>query len=371
MTSRLLTRSKVQGMLIGGAIGDAIGAPVETWTPAKIIEVHGGPLVGYVEAIGHKWFKPEEFLRGMTTDDTQLTVATMRGLIDAQIRNDSITNWDEYLDAIALGHVEASHRTIGGWGKTTTEAVKRLKEGISWRESGKTDNQHRGTGNGVPMKCSPLAAWLASSVGQEFEDDDDQTFSFNRRVVDYSAMTHYTKISAHAGVAHCALLSMCLTAESGGIDADYVHELLNDHVPNECHNAKDADDLCYKVEHLDDGEHNIFDRFATLKRRQLIKMTIDEVRAMYGNGSCYVYDSVPFAYAVWLRNLGSIEGILEAANAGGDTDTNAKIVGELLGATEGIEFFTEEENLWALQGLYDPEKLIDIANEFCDTFDIE
>lgn len=33
--------AKVHGCLIGGAIGDALGGPVEGWTPAQIRETYG------------------------------------------------------------------------------------------------------------------------------------------------------------------------------------------------------------------------------------------------------------------------------------------------------------------------------------------
>jgi ADP-ribosylglycohydrolase len=125
------------------------------------------------------------------------------------------------------------------------------------------------------------------------------------------------------------------------------------------------------VNHLEPSEDNLFSRLATLQRDKLIKMSMDDLREAYGNGSCYVYDSLPFAYAIWLRNLNSFEGILEAVNAGGDNDTNAKIVGELLGANHGIEFFEDEDNRWAIKGLPEYDKLIKLANDFCDVFGIE
>src|SRR5271170_7834437 len=95
------TRNKIRGMLVGGAIVDALGAPVETWDLPKIVAVHGRPITGYVAPIGHKWFKVEEFLPGMTTDDTQLTVATMQGLINGHPAAKAEGNFDRYMDAIA------------------------------------------------------------------------------------------------------------------------------------------------------------------------------------------------------------------------------------------------------------------------------
>src|SRR5262245_44626261 len=193
------TRGQIRGMLVGGAIGDALGAPVETWDLPKILAVHGRPITRYVAPIGHTWFKPEEFLPGTTTDDTQLTVATMQGLITGHPAAKAERSFDRYMDAIAQAHVEAMRFAIGGWGATTIEAVRRLASGVHWSQSGKTITNNRGTGNGVPMKNSPLAAWSGSpeAVRTGFGGGH---FSFNQRLVEFSTMTHASAISAEASV---------------------------------------------------------------------------------------------------------------------------------------------------------------------------
>src|SRR4051794_24474709 len=124
------TRGKIRGMLVGGAIGDALGAPVETWDLPRIIEAHGGPITGYVPPIGHRWFKPDEFFPGMTTDDTQLTVATLEGLINGHPAATDRGDFGCYMDAIAQAHVGAMKFAVGGWGKSTTEAVRRIAAGV-------------------------------------------------------------------------------------------------------------------------------------------------------------------------------------------------------------------------------------------------
>lgn len=368
MGMEAITRSKIKGMLVGGAIGDALGAPVEMWNPEKIAEVHGGPVTKYVPPIGHKWFKVEEFLPGMTTDDTQLTIATMEGLIKGHDKAKS-GDFDAYMDAIAAEHVEEMKRMIGGWGTTTQEAVRRIANGVSWKQSGKTSEPNRGTGNGVPMKCSPLGAWLACPVGRGYEEIDE-TFHFNQRCVDFSAMTHWTQISAHAGVVHANLIYMCLWEKPGHIVPKYVIDLIADVIPNEYWDSKDVHIERYDVSHLDACNDDLFEALAGIKIYKLKKMTVEDIAEQHGCG-CYVFESLPFSYAIWLRNLHSMDGIIEAANAGGDNDTNAKIVGELLGANDGIEIFQRPENRWAIDGLKDYDKLIDLAERFCDKFDIK
>ncbi|MFB7287293.1 ADP-ribosylglycohydrolase family protein [Actinacidiphila glaucinigra] len=74
-------RSRVRGCLLGGAIGDALGAGVESDSLAAIRQAHGeNGVTGYVPAYGR---------RGAVTDDTQMTLFTAEGLIRAQVRRDA------------------------------------------------------------------------------------------------------------------------------------------------------------------------------------------------------------------------------------------------------------------------------------------
>ncbi|MEU7224356.1 ADP-ribosylglycohydrolase family protein [Streptomyces chrestomyceticus] len=74
-------RSRVRGCLLGGAIGDALGAGIEFSSLDAIREAHGQDgVTDYVPAFGR---------RGTVTDDTQMTLFTVDGLIRAQVRRDT------------------------------------------------------------------------------------------------------------------------------------------------------------------------------------------------------------------------------------------------------------------------------------------
>src|ERR1043166_3300515 len=63
---------RVLGCVLGGAVGDALGAPFEgLW--GRCIPAPAVLLAGYGEYEG--------FPRGQYTDDTQLTVATLRSIV--------------------------------------------------------------------------------------------------------------------------------------------------------------------------------------------------------------------------------------------------------------------------------------------------
>ncbi|MFG2194474.1 ADP-ribosylglycohydrolase family protein [Streptomyces sp. NPDC048639] len=74
-------RSRVRGCLLGGAIGDALGAGIELDSLEEIRTKYGQDgVTDYVPAYGR---------RGAVTDDTQMTLFTVDGLIRAQVRRDT------------------------------------------------------------------------------------------------------------------------------------------------------------------------------------------------------------------------------------------------------------------------------------------
>ncbi|GLX10109.1 hypothetical protein Misp03_70350 [Microbispora sp. NBRC 16548] len=71
--------ARVRGCLLGGAVGDALGAPVEFDSIASIRRDHG--RAGLTD-LAPDW-RGET---GLVTDDTQMTLFTVEGLIRADVR---------------------------------------------------------------------------------------------------------------------------------------------------------------------------------------------------------------------------------------------------------------------------------------------
>ena len=360
-----MNRNTLFGMVIGGAIGDAWGMPVETWSPERIREVYPNGITNFIPPKDHKWYDPIKTPAGTTTDDTQLTIATMKGLISGSKKSGA--TFSNYMDSIAHEHCMAARATMDGWGTTTRDAVRRLTNGVRWDQSGKTSEANRGTGNGVPMKCSPLAAWAASPAARDMMTED---FKFHQWCVSYSAMTHYSKMSAYATLCHVNAVLFCLNREIADLEFNQVRYIATQW-PFEC--EKDNDSNSYSVAELSDSQDNIQDRMNKLTelRSEVPDMEQDEIIQSFGTGSCYIYDSLPFSYAWFIKNPWSIRAsIHDVIHAGGDTDTNAKIVGEMLGALHGYDSI-KTYLPWAISGLIGHDQLLAVADEFCDTFGIK
>src|SRR5258707_14675537 len=70
-------RSRFAGCLLGGAVGDALGAPVEFLDLDEIVRVYGEQGIrDYAPAYG-KW--------GAITDDTQMTLFTAEAVLSAHV----------------------------------------------------------------------------------------------------------------------------------------------------------------------------------------------------------------------------------------------------------------------------------------------
>ncbi|WP_433894286.1 ADP-ribosylglycohydrolase family protein [Streptomyces sp. CA-111067] len=74
---------RITGCLVGAAVGDALGGPVEGWTPEQIVERHGGRVRGIVGPFHEEWrtarpIAPYHKGDGHVTDDTLMTQALVR-----------------------------------------------------------------------------------------------------------------------------------------------------------------------------------------------------------------------------------------------------------------------------------------------------
>src|SRR5690242_17974514 len=74
-------RARVRGCLLGGAIGDALGGPVEFEDGRSIVAKYPDGVREFLPG-GPDW------PAGTITDDTQMTLFTVEGLIRASVRTD-------------------------------------------------------------------------------------------------------------------------------------------------------------------------------------------------------------------------------------------------------------------------------------------
>lgn len=164
--------NKIKGALFGFAIGDALGGTTEFLTKEEIKQKYGK-----VEKIigGGEW----ELEKGETTDDTAMTLAVAKGIIENP--SDPIPAIGEHF----LAWYRSNPKDIGIIIRTVLELYKE-----DWYETAKRAHEDYldglSAGNGSLMRCLPVA--LAYPDLERMEKVTRQQ----------SAMTHYDKVAAEA-----------------------------------------------------------------------------------------------------------------------------------------------------------------------------
>ncbi|CAM5745219.1 hypothetical protein STAFG_2478 [Streptomyces afghaniensis 772] len=155
---------RITGALVGAAVGDALGGPVEGYSPEQILERHGGRVHGIVGPWhGDDWrtarpLAPYHKGDGHVTDDTLMTHALIR--VYARVR--------DHLDAYAVAdHLVPDLMTEPRWIpelETETLPLHRVFLAEKWLVTrihyGHADPREAGTGNivncGAAMYMTPV-----------------------------------------------------------------------------------------------------------------------------------------------------------------------------------------------------------------------
>ncbi|MER6709579.1 MULTISPECIES: ADP-ribosylglycohydrolase family protein [unclassified Streptomyces] len=155
---------RITGALVGAAVGDALGGPVEGYSPEQILQRHGGRVHGIVGPWhGDDWrtarpLAPYHKGDGHVTDDTLMTHALVR--VYARVR--------DHLDAYAIAdHLVPDLMTERRWiPELETEALplQRIFLAEKWLVArlhyGHADPREAGTGNivncGAAMYMAPV-----------------------------------------------------------------------------------------------------------------------------------------------------------------------------------------------------------------------
>ena len=323
-------RDKTMGSLFGVFIGDALGLPVETMGPVEIRTVFGY-VDFYIKNKNHKWANIGRCAPGTISDDSQLSLAIMNSLARSGGYN---------LKDIEKSHVEALDGKWGppvGWGGSTRHATQRIKAG------NRPTMEPEGAGNGTCMKIAPLAIYCVyktiSSPHKKF------TNSFNASLLkkcrEITMMTHGNPMCVVAAYCQSRMIIRAMQDElpktSKAIaklfieDAEYVENYLSG-IQWHWHDDKRLSQRMLSIfEGYDaNGQGFVYP----------LKMNTPDVSCLIcTERSSFVYNSYPLvAYCVAkyapYRNFR--HAIVETINAGADADSNASMVGAIMGASLGF-----------------------------------
>ncbi|WP_329388973.1 ADP-ribosylglycohydrolase family protein [Streptomyces sp. NBC_01716] len=173
-------RDRIAGSLVGAAVGDALGGPVEGWTPEQIMDRHGGRVSGIVGPWHEDWrtarpIAPYHKGDGHVTDDTLMTHALVR--VYATVR--------DHLDAYAVAdHLVPDLISTPRWiPELEAEALplQRIFLAEKWLVArihyGHVDPREAGAGNivncGAAMYMAPVGLVNAANPGAAYAEAVD------------------------------------------------------------------------------------------------------------------------------------------------------------------------------------------------------
>lgn len=319
----------ILGSILGMAVGDALGAPVEGAKPGAIRNAFG-TLDNYAdpeEILGrgkiYKWRKP-----GLYTDDTQQALA----LLDSVVQDRGLNPEKAAARFVELAKgAEFRFGVYRGAGRNFKRSVTDLRQGKSWTDSGRDT-----AGNGAAMRIAPVAVYYHGDL-DEMAD----------KAAAASLITHRNPIGVSAAIAVSYLIARCLATDeiSPAGRAALILE---------------AARFCREKEIAiaDEYSHYLFDGFK--KSLHLFSDTLKGMGGVFDSGpekvgkwiaanaaphagnaitrptAGFAPASVAFAIYLAVSNSDSFEKTIVAAiNEGGDADTVGAIAGAISGALHG------------------------------------
>jgi len=292
----------MSNVLLGTAVGDALGVPFET----KL--ANHEPLVAWdgKSYLGseHHGLKP-----GQYSDDTQMSLMVAESLISNHGFNpDDLA--ERYVDWIVSGRAR-------GYGKTTLLAVTNLVNGKHWSESGIAGSY----GNGTAMRAAPFGVY--------FRNDLHSLVAICKMD---SSITHASDEAEAGSIAIGLAAAYAVNGDASNLLAD-LWQILP---------ASKVRSTIYSLDSLIESPY----------------ITPEQALRVIGT-KADVRQTVPAALYCFLKFNNYHDAVLAAIKAGGDTDTTAAIVGALFGAKFGMKVIDRE----LVQGVEESDRLIELDSQ--------
>ncbi|MEM3227683.1 MAG: ADP-ribosylglycohydrolase family protein [Candidatus Micrarchaeaceae archaeon] len=323
--------SKIEGMLLGIAIGDSLGNTSEGMEP-RHRENEYGLITDYLPN-KHEYGKKI----GLPSDDTQLAFDTLDVILDKG-----------RLDMEELARVFSSHE-IFGIGKIVRGFLRNYKvRREPWYVSGVVG----GAENGALMRIAPVIIPFLGGTKESLYSD----------TVLATIMTHNSALAIGSSVAFIDLLRKFITLNSPPKDMAYIKEF------TECLDAFTSDTK-YEIRSKkvkSDSPRTAYGFISkALEYGSKKNMSTEEFSNYFGSGA-YVLETDTILLYILSRYIGKPqEAIIQAVNYTRDNDTVASVVGAAMGALYGTAAF---KNSW-IEGLsgrirkHDDGKIFDMIKQ--------
>ncbi|MFT4705787.1 MAG: ADP-ribosyl-[dinitrogen reductase] hydrolase [Bradymonadia bacterium] len=301
-------RDRMTGLLMGAAIGDALGMPVESIESEQTLRaLHRlGGIRHFLAPQPHVLKSLRRLRPGCWTDETQLIVAISRAII-----TEGTLDYDVVADAFVHAFETLELR---GWDATTKQACRRLAQGTDRTRSGNVG----GSGNAVAARIAPIAAW-------SFLRGDNRE-QLLEHCINVGIMTHHDPRAVTAAYLISLLIRDALSAPRRWMPSpERYTELIEE--------ARWAEEmLATRIGVSDDPISQHLEEMSDALDCEPLEL------AEFCNGATsYACHSVTYVIALLCGRPWEFEaGVVAAVNGGGDTDSNGAMVGAVLGAAYGL-----------------------------------
>jgi ADP-ribosylglycohydrolase/protein-tyrosine phosphatase len=290
---------RVSGAVLGAAIGDALGHPTEFYSYEQLEGKYGsGGVKGF-----ELWWEGDDGKRfAPYTDDTQMAEIVLQAIVD---HGTTEVSFESAMEGMAAGFGHWHDSPQGGHrapGTTCLAGAKRLAAGVPWREAG----DPHGGGCGSVMRAYPFGLLLGFDLERA-----------ERWAVEHSRMTHQAPMALAACAAMAVGIAWEMAAAAPSSTLWAMVEAAKRHDPATGSMA----------------EHALHDAYQGADARRVLT-------ELQGWNAREAIAAAMFVVARHPRDIRA--ALLEAANASGDSDSIATLVGALLGARLGVGALPEE-----------------------------
>ncbi|MGX7350729.1 ADP-ribosylglycohydrolase family protein [Enterococcus canis] len=181
-----MMKERIWGVLVGGALGDAMGMPTECWSQEKIFRLYPEGIKELLPSDEHDAFG-RKMVAGEVTDDTINTVM----IYEMIVANNGQINAQAYVNQLLKWNNESGVSAYVS-GPSTLKALEKIAKGMPLTETGIA-----GTTNGASMRIAPVG----------IISDYRQLEQLVERVYQICLPTHNTKIAIAGASAVAAAVS--------------------------------------------------------------------------------------------------------------------------------------------------------------------
>ncbi len=338
---QLFRVDRVRGCLLGMAVGDALGAPLEGLSSQQI-KSHYGWVRDYVDGVRAWKRKPHRWrLPGLYSDDTQQALA----ICDVLLENGRVDQ--ERLADLYLGLMTPKGAFVGahrGIGRSFRQVLTALEGGMPAASCGQP-----GAGIGAAMRIAPIALY--------FRDSPDQLFD---AVMDASLITHRDIRSLGGAIAVAHAIRRLVAGEPR--DPAFPLWIASDLAKHDARiEADHGQTVTHRREHGRSMSRAIAraESLLEMPRDQALRALVDEANRHGAEPECrrptmgFPPACIPTCLYILLTTSSFEEALTEVVNLGGDSDTTGAILGAMAGALYGVQAIPERwlDGLRNLEGV--------------------